>query len=355
MSASAATTLFEVTDELHATGPPEASGRRRDDVRLLVARPGGNEHAGFRDIGDYLSPGDLLVVNTSGTLPAAVDGISPRGAPVVVHFSAPVDGNRWIVEFRSPDGSRRSAAPRGVVYLPGTARLRVIGSKGEGGRLWRADVQTDRPVEDYLTRFGRPITYDYVDTRWPLDAYQTIFARKPGSAEMPSAARPFTHRLVTGLVGRGIVFAPILLHCGVSSLEAGESPHEERFEVPAATAALVNATRSAGGRVIAVGTTATRALETVARPDGTVEAGSGVTDLVLGRNRPALVVDGLLTGWHPPGASHLGLLEAVAGPELVQSAYDEAVAQRYLWHEFGDSCLLLPGSRPARNPLRQVG
>jgi S-adenosylmethionine:tRNA ribosyltransferase-isomerase len=170
-----------------------------------------------------------------------------------------------------------------------------------------------------------------------------VFAREPGSAEMPSAGRPFTARLVTDLASRGITVAPVVLHTGVSSLEATDPPLPERFRVPAATARLVAQTRRWGGRVVAVGTTVTRALETVARPDGTVVPGQGWTDLVLHRDRPARVVDGLITGWHAPGASHLLLLEAVAGPELVERAYREALRGSYRWHEFGDSCLLLPG------------
>ena len=340
-----ARTSFSVPLVLHATEPPEASGRPRDDVRLLVAAPDGFEHVRFRDLPDRLAPGDLLVVNTSATLPAAVDGVHPGGAGVTVHFSAPRAGG-WVVELRDPDGSRRGAAPGDVAFLPGDARVEVTAAHPDpaagDSRLWRARFVAVEPAEDYLARHGRPITYGYVRARWPLDAYQTVFSRVPGSAEMPSAARPFTGRLVARLVAHGVALAPVVLHCGVSSLEAGEVPQEERYEVPPATARLVNDTRRAGGRVIAVGTTATRALETVARRDGRVEPGTGVTDLVLDACRPARVVDGLVTGWHPQGASHLSLLEAVAGPELVQSAYDAALAHRYLWHEFGDSCLLLP-------------
>ena len=344
-----ARTSFTVPAALHATEPPEASGRSRDGVRLLVARDGGFEHARFRDLGDHLAPGDLVVVNASATRPAAVDGIRPGGAGVTVHFSTPGRAGRWIAELRAPDGSRGRGAPGDVVFLPGGARVDVVSSHPDpsfaGSRLWSVQFTGDIALDGYLDRYGRPITYDYVHGRWPLEVYQTVFARVPGSAEMPSAARPFTHRLVTGLVARGIAVAPVVLHCGVSSPEVGEPPQEERFEVPPATARLVDATHRGGGRVIAVGTTVTRALETVARRDGTVAAGSGVTDLVLDAARPARVVDGLVTGWHPAGASHLSLLKAVAGAELVQSAYEAALAHRYLWHEFGDSCLLLPGPR----------
>jgi S-adenosylmethionine:tRNA ribosyltransferase-isomerase len=198
------------------------------------------------------------------------------------------------------------------------------------------------PVEAYLARHGRPIAYGYVTGRWPLAAYQTVFARDPGSAEMPSAARPFSAGLVTALVSRGVLVAPVTLHAGVSSLEVGEPPQAERYRVPVATARLVNHVRRSGRRVVAVGTTVARALETVAAPDGTVRPGAGWTELVLGPQRPARAVTGLVTGWHEPGASHLLLLEAVAGAELVGRAYAEAVRERYRWHEFGDSCLLLP-------------
>ena len=341
-SVARARTAFSVPPALHATEPPEASGRGRDDVRLLVAKPRRVEHARFPDLAEHLRPGDLLVVNVSATIPAAVDGIGPGGAPATVHFSAPRARDRWVVELREPDGGRRGAEPGDVVALPGGARVEIVAAHGDAGRLWVARVTGAERVEDYLDRHGRPIAYDYVRRRWPLAAYQTVFSRIPGSVEMPSAARPFTDRLVTELVTRGVALAPVVLHCAVSSLEEGERPAEERYEVPAATARLVGATRRDGGRVIAVGTTATRALETVARPDGTIRSGKGVTDVVLDASRPPRVVDGLVTGWHPPGASHLALLEAVAGPDLVQGAYEVALEHRYRWHEFGDSCLLLP-------------
>jgi S-adenosylmethionine:tRNA ribosyltransferase-isomerase len=170
----------------------------------------------------------------------------------------------------------------------------------------------------------------------------TVFGWQPGSAEMPSAGRPFSTELVTDLVRHGVLVAPVLLHTGVSSPEHGEPPQAERYEVPATTARLVNATRRWGGRVVAVGTTVTRALESAADAAGVVRPAAGWTDLVLGPDRPARVVTGLVTGWHEPGATHLDLLEAVAGAALVEAAYDHALRERYLWHEFGDSCLLLP-------------
>jgi S-adenosylmethionine:tRNA ribosyltransferase-isomerase len=197
-------------------------------------------------------------------------------------------------------------------------------------------------VRELMWDHGRPIRYGYVPRDWPLEAYQTVFATEPGSAEMPSAARPFTAEVTVDLARRGVLLAPVLLHTGVSSQEPDEPPQPERFRVPATTASLVNHVRRTGGRVVAVGTTVTRALESATDGSGTVHAAQGWTDLVLGPARPARVVTGLITGWHEPGASHLDLLRAVAGAPLVDAAYDEAHRRGLLWHEFGDSCLLMP-------------
>jgi S-adenosylmethionine:tRNA ribosyltransferase-isomerase len=356
-------------------------------VRLLVADGSraadpdtGVRHAAFRDLGEFLRPGDLLVVNTSATLPAAVDGRRADGRGVLVHFSTALDDDRWIVELRPP-GNEGGPVPDGrageTVALPGGARLTVDEAfpdpaAGTGSRLWTATFTgsddngstrpgtdshhdagpravrqdtADRtgPVPAYLHRHGRPIAYGYLRGRWPLSHYQTVFSRTPGSAEMPSAARPFTTDLVLGLIASGVVVAPVVLHTGVSSLESGEAPLPEWFRVPEQTARLAALTRANGGRVVAVGTTATRALESAALPDGTVHAREGWTDLVLGPDRPAYAVDGLVTGLHAPEASHLLLLEAVAGPDVVGRAYRAALEHGYLWHEFGDSSLLFKG------------
>jgi S-adenosylmethionine:tRNA ribosyltransferase-isomerase len=309
-----------------AVEPPEAHGVARDGVRMLVADPSGVTHAHFNDLRQFLSPGDLIVVNNSATMPAAVGN---------VHFSTQLDDCSWVVELR-PEGTQGVAGQR--ISLP-SGYLELL-DEYVAGRLWRAKVSVDVPA--LLAEFGRPIRYSYVPSSWPLSDYQTVFAQTPGSAEMPSAGRPFSSELVTSLVSAGIGFAPITLHTGVSSIEEGKPPLPERFQVSSSTARLVNSTRAAGGRVVAVGTTVTRALESVASVDGVVRADEGWTSLVLGLDRPARVVNGLITGWHAPGASHLQLLQAVAGSALVGRAYSAAGDAGYLWHEFGDSCLLLP-------------
>jgi S-adenosylmethionine:tRNA ribosyltransferase-isomerase len=339
-------TTFTLPPDAEATAPPEHAGLARDEVRLLVARDTGLAHARFRDLPELLAPGDLVVVNTSGTLPARLIAVRADGRHTPLHVSTTLDDGTWVVEVRRPDnsGPDRRVEPGTVLGLPGGVRLALTEGYPAPGptRLWRARPEPETAAVPFLLRHGQPIRYGYLHGTFPLADYQNVYATEPGSAEMPSAGRPFTAGLVTRLVARGVPVVPIELHTGVSSPEAHEPPYPERFRVPEVTARLVASTRDAGRRVVAVGTTVTRALEAAAGDGGVVRATEGWTDLVLGPERPARVVTGLVTGLHAPEASHLHLLEAVAGERLVQRAYRAAVAEHYLWHEFGDSMLFLP-------------
>jgi S-adenosylmethionine:tRNA ribosyltransferase-isomerase len=338
---------FTLPPELEAAGAPDARGLARDGVRLMVARGGEPPvHARFSDLPGHLYPGDLLVVNESATVPAALTAQAADGTALELHLSTPepppAAGARWIVELRR-DGARHGAArPGDVIALPGGGTARLDARFLAADRLWIAELALPAPLSGYLAKYGRPIRYAHQPEPRPLADHQTVFARVPGSAEMPSAGRPFTQRVLHALAGRGVGVARVLLHTGVSSQERGERPYPERYAVSAATAARVNATRRAGGRVIAVGTTVTRALEAAAQADGTITAASGWTSLTITPERGTRAVDGLITGWHEPDASHLLLLEAVAGRALVERSYAAAVALRYRWHEFGDVHLLLP-------------
>jgi S-adenosylmethionine:tRNA ribosyltransferase-isomerase len=352
---------FHLPADLEADSPPEARGIPRDAVRLMVARRGDGtlSHHHFADLPSLLEPGDVLAVNTSATLPASLDA-SADGAPASLQLSGRLPGGLWVVELRhrfsglgrdssGPGAPWLDAVTGTVVSLPagGRAWLRLpasasVEAAGEPVRMWVATLELPQPLLPYLARHGRPIRYSYVPRPWPIAHYQTVFAEVPGSAEMPSAARPFSAEVITRLVSKGIGIAPYVLHCGVSSPESHEPPLAEWYSVPPTTAEQINVARAAGYRVIAVGTTAVRALETVAGPDGTVHPGQGWTELVVTPDRPVCSVDGLITGWHEPGASHLAMLEAIAGPDLVAASYVEALAAGYLWHEFGDSHLVLP-------------
>ncbi len=342
MSAVAAFTLPE---RLEAHEPPEARGLARDGVRMLVAERGTGRlaHRRARDLPAVLAPGDLVVVNTSATLPAAVRARRADGTVLDLHISVPVPGSEHrLVELRR-DGARFGDGRAGeVLELPGRGRATLVARYVSSPRLWVAALMLPAPLTAYLAHHGVPVRYRHVTRPWPLSDLQTVYALEPGSSEMPSAGRPLTADLLTAAMARGIAVAPIVLHCGLSSPEEGEPPVPEPYRVPAATARLVELTRRAGGRVIAVGTTVVRALETVAEPGGAVAPGEGFAHVVVTPERGVRVVDGLLTGWHEPDAPHLAMLRAIGGERLVERSYAAALAEGYLWHEFGDVHLLLP-------------
>ncbi len=341
-----------------ASGPPEAHGLRRDEVRLLVSHADERlEHRRFDELPEILRAGDLLVVNASGTLNASLPAERAFGMAVELHVSTLLPGGLCSVEVRQPHpgGSKplRIALAGEVLTLPEGARATILapypfsGDLFAGSRLWSAAFELPRPLEAFLERHGSPIRYKYVSQPWPSAHYQTIFATEPGSAEMPSAGRPFTRELVARLIRSGVSIASIVLHTGVSSLEDHEPPYEERYRVPVLTADRVNQTHASGHRVIAVGTTSVRALETVTDHRGITHPGSGWTDLVIDGGSDMRAVSGLLTGFHEPKATHLSMIHAVlrhggASAVALDRAYAEARERGYLWHEFGDAHLILP-------------
>lgn len=381
---------FELPEALLASEPPEARGLRRDQVRLLVSHlEGWIEHVRFHELPQLLRAGDLVVVNASGTMNAAVSAERANGMRVELHLSTELPGGLWTVEVRQFGPGARGTQPLReslageTLRLPAHGRAMLLapypfrGDLFAESRLWVATLELPSAVRSYFERFGVPIRYSYVPRRWPSAAYQTVFATEMGSAEMPSAGRPFTREVVDALFAAGVSFAPIVLHTGVSSLEDHEPPYEERFCVPRQTADRINAAHAAGHRVIAVGTTVVRALETVTDEQGTTHPGEGWTNLVITPNHATRAVDGLITGLHEPRATHLAILQAVvrrglesaatratstltatntphdmntphatntpgATNTLIDSAYREALTTGYLWHEFGDSHLILP-------------
>ncbi len=349
---------FDLPPELEASAPPEARGLRRDAVRLMVTYRSTDRivHSRFRDIGSFVTAGDVVVINTSGTLNAALNATRSDGSPIELHLSTHLPANVWIVELRLPGEKGTQPfyqAARGeVLSLPEGATGALL-APARGGtdplaapngptRLWLATLDLPVPWPEYLERHGFPIRYGYVRQFWPIEYYQTVYVTEAGSAEMPSAGRAFTPELITQLMAHGVQFAPLILHTGVASLENHEPPYEEYYRVPVETARLVNAAREAGHRVIAVGTTCVRALETVTDRDGMSHPGEGWTNLVVTPERGIHSINALLTGLHEPRATHLALLEALTGRKHLQIAYAAALSERYLWHEFGDMHLILP-------------
>ena len=347
---------FHLPAELEASAPPENRGLARDQVRLMVSHYDDNrvEHTAFRHLPEFLRPGDVLVINTSGTLKAALPAVRGDGSLMRLHLSTRLPDGRWVVEVRQlEEGASKQylyAVACETLALPGGASATLErphpGSFGAvlpgHTRLWIASLHLPCPWPEYLECFGTPIRYKYVAQPWPVEAYQNVYATEPGSAEMPSAGRAFTSDLISRLVAQGVSVAPLILHTGVASLEDHEPPYEEYYRVPASTARLVQATRAAGGRVIAVGTTVVRALETVTDETGGTHSGEGWTDLVITPGRGLRAVNAMLTGLHEPKATHLAMLEALAGQEHLEITYQQALQEGYLWHEFGDLLLLLP-------------
>lgn len=315
-----------------ATAPPEARQLPRDAARLLVSEGERHRAVAFGELPGFLEPGDLVVVNESATRKAAVD---LTDFPFTLHVSSPTPQGTWIVELRT-DGGRTPL--RGPVLerfgLVGGARVRIREAYNHDvpARLWIADIDFS-DVDEYLATFGRFIRYPYVTGEARDDWYQTIFARVPGSAEMPSAGRGFTPRLVERLAARGVEVAPLVLHTGVSSQEEGEAPHAEWYEIGEPTRARLRAAR----RIIAVGTTVVRALETLRRTGSP----SGYTDLIVRPDDPLTWLGGVLSGFHPPRASHLDMLTAFVGSESLRNAYELASRGDFRSHEFGDFHLML--------------
>jgi len=339
MSTAAAIIDFSVPEELEAREPPEARGLTRDGVRLLVSYLNSDRivHARFADLPTFLRPGDLLVVNVSATLPAALTAHWGNGVEITMHVSTRLPSGLVVAEFRTVNVSAGEA-----FALPDGGSAVALAPYPGSTRLWVARLDLPEPLLSYLARWGRPIAYPYVRGRWPIEMYQNVYATVPGSAEMPSAGRPFTPQIIEELTRRGVFVSSVLLHTGVASLERDEPPYKEYFEVPHATALAVQRTEQGEGRVIAVGTTVVRALESSVDTAGRSMASRGWTDLVITAQRGVRIVDGLLTGFHEPKATHLALLEAIAGRAHVQRAYRAALDAGYLWHEFGDLHLILP-------------
>jgi S-adenosylmethionine:tRNA ribosyltransferase-isomerase len=357
---------FELPAELEAGEPPEARGLRRDEVRLMVSYLDDNRivHSRFGDLPEFLEAGDTLIVNTSGTINAALPAERSDGSPLTVHLSTHLPADLWVVELRSSSGDEPVldgksgevlSLPEGASMVLQTPYLSERRQRDEeSNRLWISTLNLPVNLNDYLDRFGSPIRYRYVRESWPAGYYQTVYATEMGSAEMPSAGRAFTPELITRLVANGVRVVPLILHTGVASLEDDEPPYEEFYRVPPETAAAINAARAAGRRVVAVGTTVVRALETVTDRDGSTHPGEGWTDVFITPERGIRSVDAMLTGLHEPRSTHLSMLEALvgsvsacplatSGTEHLEVAYSEALKRGYLWHEFGDLHLILLG------------
>lgn len=338
---------------------------RRDDVRLLIvdASSGAFSEKKAADLPNYLSVGDLLVVNDAATLPASLLGQDAQGQPIELRLCGPAEGERfsavvfgagdWRIptEHRAPPkdlqlGARLILAAdlsaQVTAISPLSPRLIEMEFNLHGAALWAA-----------LYRKGRPVQYSYLQDDLNLWSVQTVYGARPWAAEMPSAGRPLTWQTLLALRQKGIELCWITHAAGLSS--TGDPvldralPLPERYDIPQTTVAAIARARRRQGRIIAVGTTVVRALEGAARnaqvagaAPGTLTAGSARTDLLLDAHTRLQVVDALLSGLHGPKESHFRLLSAFAPAAFLSAAWEHAIQQGYLCHEFGDLCLLGP-------------
>src|SRR2546426_1934779 len=342
---------FTVPPELLAHEPPERRGLARHEVRLMVIEraSGSVEHTRFDRLGDFLRAGDLLVFNSSRTLPASLAGCTKQGPCIEIRLAGHLPDDSWLALLLCKNGDPFSCGLRPGMQVEFGAGLKATVHERDEDipRLWRLSFSKHgAELISLLYRLGQPVRYEYISAPWGLDYYQTVYAREPGSAEMPSAGRAFTWRLLFDLQRRGIETAYIVLHTGLSSymddeLDARHPASEEEYFISERAAEKINGSHDRGGRVIAVGTTVVRALESAIEQTKHVRAGHGYTRLHITADHTLKSVDGLLTGLHEPEASHLDLLTAFLPAEKIQEAYEEAVQRRYLWHEFGDLNLIL--------------
>jgi S-adenosylmethionine:tRNA ribosyltransferase-isomerase len=341
---------FDLPEHLACPKPTEERNLSRDEVRLLVTTSSGQiDHTTFSHLDKHLRSGDVLVVNTSATVPSALPVTLPHGGKGVVHLSNQINAHEWLLEIREIRENktiRWKAGEEGMSFhLPAGGSITLKRRFYQDHQLldlWVAGLHITQPPEAYLAAHAYPIQYDKLDERYPLAYYQTFFSFHPGSSEMPSAGRGFTLDLVEKLLKKGVAFAPVLLHTGVSSLEENEAPYPEYMEVSPVSAAMINTAKSQGRRIIAVGTTAIRAIESAVNAAGTLVPYRGNTTLFIDESYSMKVTDGLLTGFHEPRASHLHMLQSLAGFEHIQQSYQAAIKAGYYWHQFGDLHLILP-------------
>ncbi len=340
----------------------KAARSPRDDktnVRLLVVKEDEIEDSSMEHLPDHLRSGDLLVVNDAATLPASLRGMDGRNNQVELRLTAQLDERVWQAavfgagDWRTPTEERPSPPHFGKgdeILISADFRARVQGDSRLSERL--LDLEFNLSGEELwrsLYRYGKPVQYSYMDGELKLWSVQNIYSGRPWAVEMPSAGHAFNWRLLLELLSKGVRIAPLTHGAGLSSTGDEnidrELPLAEKFEIPAATMEAVKRAKANGGRVIAVGTSVVRALESVhtdsTRPDSTNPRLSGFTSLKIGPGYERRIVNGLLTGTHDVSESHYQLLRAFL-PENTLARVSQHLEERsYLTHEFGDLCLVL--------------
>ncbi len=345
---------YHLPKNLECSIPTEIRGINRDEVRLMISNISTDnvQHDTFKNIVDYLNEDDVLVVNTSGTIKAAIPAKNKNNTFLQIHLSTQLKNKKWVAELReiSENNTQRyfGGQPNEIIELIHGGSIRLIqpyysnSNQEDHLQLWTIELIIEEEVSHYLEKFAQNIQYFNIKKNYPNSFYQTIFAKEFGSAEMPSAGRAFTQNVLDQLEKKGVEIIPILLHTGVASLEMNEKPYEEYFEISKKSATAINNARKKGKNIIAVGTTVIRAIETLTSSQKITSSGKGWTNIFITPERGVNGIDGLITGFHEPKASHLFMLEAITKRKHLEITYHEAVHHKYLWHEFGDLHLILP-------------
>lgn len=343
---------FKIPGELNAKEPPEKRGIARDHVKLMVIDRGDKRvtHSRFDHLGEFLKPGDLLIFNSSRTLPASLKGCgAPAGPCIEVRLAQHLPDDSWLALLICQRGDPFTCGLRAGMTIDLGLDLfaEVERIDDRIPRLWKLRFsKSGTELIDMIYRIGQPIRYEYISSPWDLDYYQTVYAKEPGSAEMPSAGRAFTWKMLFDLKKQGIDSAYLTLHTGLSTymddlLDSQHPASEEEYFISENTSGKINRAHENQGRVIAVGTTVVRALEAAATEPGRIEPGHNYTRLHINGNHKLNIVHGLITGFHEPEASHLDLLSAFIPSAYIGAAYNEAISLGYLWHEFGDLNLII--------------
>ena len=343
---------FDLPDELSATKPPELRGINRDEVKLLIINRNDymTYHSTFNHLSDFLRSGDLLIFNSSRTLPASLKTINKgKGKPSEVRLAEHLPDDTWLVLFLFDKETPKNSLIKCGQKIEFESDLTAVVEKPDSHnpRLWKIKFsKTGAALIDIFYMIGKPIRYGYISAPLPLEYYMTVFAIDPGSSEMPSAGRAFTWKMLFDLKNKNIGTSFLTLHTGLSSymdddLSATHVVSEEEYFIPAGTASRIRTAKAKGGRIIAVGTTVVRALESSASLTGKVVAGHSYTNLKITGEHKLKIANGLITGFHEPQASHLDLISAFLNPSQIREAYEQAIERKYLWHEFGDLCLIV--------------
>ncbi|MBO0961508.1 S-adenosylmethionine:tRNA ribosyltransferase-isomerase [Neobacillus sp. MM2021_6] len=335
---------FYLPTELNASLPPEKRGLRRDHVRMLTLNriTGEIKHDHFFHLADYLQPGDLVILNNSRTIPAVLQAEWRRGTfkripAAEVRLARRRDVDIWealIVAAPVKMGD--------ILQFSSELAATVIGERENSPLKIIQFSKKGTDLVNIIYALGEPVRYEYIEQPWDLDSYQTVFASHPGSVEMPSAGRAFSWELLFKLKRKNIQVDFIQLHTGLSYFLDDQWPqtpeeNEEEYHISERTMERIHETKARGKRVIAIGTTVVRALETAAK----IGALSGMTKLYINQKFSLKIVNGIITGLHEPKASHLDMLSAFISEKYLLKAYDQAIESGYLWHEFGDMNLIL--------------